>query len=314
MACINIVCLMKTLNPLQQQAAANHNTTLVDNNAPATHHRRRQLADGCYHVFIDAGSNIGMHARFLFEPTNYPKAWIARKFFVAHFGPEILRDNRDFCIFAFEPNPIHINRHMGMKDAYTNMGWRYHFFPAGVGDKSGNLTFYRVDDQLGFTSVPKISCQHNKDKCPPQHQVPVYRLSDWIDREVHGRIIPSRAYGGQGFVTGPHVTMKMDIEMMEWLVFPDLISSGVLCRDIDAVMGEFHLQSTWYLYPVTFHNPGGEENGGTNWTLHNYTEAEAFRNYMLGMIHRNHNCKTKLVMRDDESHADDGMPWPKPLR
>ena len=26
------------------------------------------LGNGCYHVFIDAGSNVGVHGRFLFEP------------------------------------------------------------------------------------------------------------------------------------------------------------------------------------------------------------------------------------------------------
>ncbi|KAL7540407.1 hypothetical protein ACHAXR_012047 [Thalassiosira sp. AJA248-18] len=269
--------------------------------------RREKLADGCYHVFIDVGSNIGMHARFLLEPSLYPKAWIARKFFVAHFGPEDLRDNRDFCVFGFEPNPSHIKRHGEMRDAYSAMGWRYHYLPVGVGDKNGQLTFYDVADDLGFTAIPKRSCIENG--CP-QQQVPVYRLSDWIDTEVHGRRIPSQAYGGKGYVSKPRVVMKMDIEMLEWLVMPDLITSGVLCRDIDGAIGEFHLKLQWFLYPVTFPDPGGN---GKNWTLHNYTQAEAFMNQMLGMIERNYHCKTQLEMRDDESHAEDGMPWPVAL-
>ena len=28
-------------------------------------------ADGCYHVFLDVGSNIGNHVRFLYEPQLY---------------------------------------------------------------------------------------------------------------------------------------------------------------------------------------------------------------------------------------------------
>lgn len=310
---VNVYRVMKsTLNPSIQHA--NQNITLVDDiigNIPVTVMQQRQakkLADGCYHVFVDAGANIGMHARFLLEPSLYPKAWIARKFFHAHFGPEELRDNRDFCVFAFEPNPSHTKRHVEMKDAYAAMGWRYHFFSAGVGDKDGHLTFYQISDQLGFSAIPKRSCGSGQNECP-RHEVPVYRLSDWIEKEVRGREVPSQAHGGRGYVTGPKVVMKMDIEMMEWLVMPDLITSGVLCGDIDGALGEFHLQPQWFLYPVTFQDPGG--NGGS-WTLHNYTEAEAFMHQMLGMIERNYHCKTKLEMRDDESYVDDGMPWPKP--
>lgn len=296
----NVFFLMKTLDPIQQA-----NQVADEIIGTTSMHTRPKLADGCYHVFLDVGSNIGMHARFLLEPSLYPKAWIARKFFVAHFGPEILRDNRDFCIFGFEPNPVHRKRHEEMRDAYAAMGWRYHFIPAGVGDKNGNLTFYDIGDELGFTAIPKRSCSENK--CP-QQQVPVHRLSEWIEHEVHGRKTPSQGYGGKGYVTGPRVVMKMDIEMLEWLVIPDLITSGVLCH-IDAIMGEFHLKLQWFLYPVTFPDPGGS---GRDWTLHNYTEAEDFMNQMLGMIERNYYCNTKLEMRDDESHADDGMPWPKP--
>jgi len=36
---------------------------------------------------------------------------------------------------------------------------------------------------------------------------------------------------------------------MEWLVIPDLMDSSVLYW-IDGVMGEFHLQQQWFLYPV----------------------------------------------------------------
>ena len=306
----NIVRVMSITKKSKPTQHVSHKMTLFDDKFAAArrHKRDTKLADGCYHVFIDAGSNIGMHARFLFEPSLYPKAWIARKFFTSYFGPEALRDNRDFCVFAFEPNPNHIQRHHEMREAYAAMDWRYHFFPAGVGDRNGNLTFYHVEDDLGFSAIPKKSCIEN-NLCP-QLQVPVYRLSDWIDREIHGRKIPTQAFGGRGYVFEPRVVMKMDVEMLEWILMPDLITSGVLCRYIDAVMGEFHLKLQWYLYPVTFPDPGGN---GKDWTLHNYTEAEEFMKHMLGMIERNHNCKTKLEMRDDESHAKDGMPWPKPL-
>ena len=33
-----------------------------------------QLADGCGHVYLDVGSNIGVQVRKLFEPEKYPGA------------------------------------------------------------------------------------------------------------------------------------------------------------------------------------------------------------------------------------------------
>ena len=62
---------------------------------------RSKLGDGCYHIFLDVGANIGVHGRFLYEPELYPKAVTARSIFDAEFGKD--RDNRDFCVFAFEP-------------------------------------------------------------------------------------------------------------------------------------------------------------------------------------------------------------------
>lgn len=91
-----------------------HNSATLKDAAVATtttleSKRNASIADGCYHIFLDVGSNIGMHVRFLFEPHKYEQATIARSFFKKHFGPEFQRDNRDFCILSWEP--IHLNLH-----------------------------------------------------------------------------------------------------------------------------------------------------------------------------------------------------------
>ena len=73
--------------------------------------RKEKLGDGCYHVFLEVGSNVGIHGRFLFEPQKYPNAKEAHGIFNEHFGPRDIRDNRNTCVFAFEPNPTHNVRH-----------------------------------------------------------------------------------------------------------------------------------------------------------------------------------------------------------
>ena len=58
-----------------------------------THNKNKQLLyvelqnflDGCHHVYLDVGSNIGVQIRKLFEPERYPDAPI-HSFFTQNFG------------------------------------------------------------------------------------------------------------------------------------------------------------------------------------------------------------------------------------
>ena len=37
-----------------------------------------KLGDGCYHIFLDMGANVGVHGRFLLEPDKYEGAGTAQ--------------------------------------------------------------------------------------------------------------------------------------------------------------------------------------------------------------------------------------------
>lgn len=277
----------------------------------------KKLADGCYHVFLDVGSNIGNHVRFLYESDLYPKAKVAKAFFAEAFGPSSSsslsdgesnggRDNRDVCVFGFEPNPDHSTRHARLREAYAGRGWNYLPINAGVGHQYGNLTFYHTGDDLGFTSK-QSSC---RKRCDPVN-VPVIRLSDWIKREVEGRKIPEyRHEKNNNTYTAipPRVVMKMDIEMMEYEVFPDLMLSGALCNNIHSVIGEFHMAGNIaYLWQeginFTSHDGGGV------WQLPR-EKARQISEEWIRMIVHSPNCKTKISMEDDESYRNDGQPLP----
>lgn len=101
--------------------------------------RKSKLADGCYHVLLGVGANIGVNVRFLYEPHLYPKAHKVWKLFDDEFGSS--RDNGDQCVFAFQPNPAHGQRFENLTTAYTKMGWRYQHFMAGVSDIDGRWIF-----------------------------------------------------------------------------------------------------------------------------------------------------------------------------
>ena len=44
------------------------------------------ILDGCYHVYLDVGSNIGVQVRKLYEPRKYPDAYVHEIFdFITKF-------------------------------------------------------------------------------------------------------------------------------------------------------------------------------------------------------------------------------------
>ena len=47
--------------------------------------RGQNILDGCHHVYLDVGSNIGVQIRKLFEPEKFPNAGI-HSFFQKSFG------------------------------------------------------------------------------------------------------------------------------------------------------------------------------------------------------------------------------------
>ena len=264
--------------------------------------RKMKLADGCQHVFLDVGANIGVHGRFLFEPHLYPDAVVAQKIFEKHLGPATLRDNRDICVFAFEPNPAHFKRHRTLEEAYKAQGWRYHPVLAGVSDSNGTLTFFHnndaINEEWGF-GVNKLD-----DKSTPV-EVPTIRLAKWLNEEILDRKLPLTAYGNYTSVD-PKVIMKLDIEGMEYAVIPDLMFSGTLCRTVDYIFGEFH---DWTNVDL----PPNEKTGRGGLRLKPRRENILFRDNLLKAFNslRSPECKTvEFDLKDDESYLHDGVPLP----
>lgn len=256
--------------------------------------RRPQLADGCHHVFLDVGANIGVHARFLFEPEMYPDATHAKSWFDEAYGEK--RDNRDICVFAFEPNPKHKERLNDMADAYAAMGWRYIPIMAGVSDDEGTLEFVPSRDDLGRGFTARGSGQGN-DQNKHMVSVPVKRLASWLLDEIDGRLPPAQVYGTYES-SEPSVVMKLDIETLEYIVLPDLLLSGALCKVINAVYGEVHLQ----FFPLDF----AEHN------LHFTKAVDGKRYFMdqLKLLQISRHCPTTWTIDDDESYSYDGVPLP----
>ena len=92
--------------PLIRQSFFFCRTGGIDQNINSFH-----SLDGCFHVYLDVGSNVGVQVRKLFEPSFYPGAPFVNVF-DKEFGPVEAR-RKSVCAVGFEPNPHHTKRLAG---------------------------------------------------------------------------------------------------------------------------------------------------------------------------------------------------------
>ncbi|CAB9499253.1 expressed unknown protein [Seminavis robusta] len=304
-----LACLLVTLDIFRQSLRQGHLPTYHYPTATATA-RTPRLGDDCLLVFLDVGANIGIHSRFLFEPQHYPTAVQAHSVFDHVFGRQ--RDNRDICAFAFEPNPRHRSRHQQLQQAYEDRGWRYHVIEAGVSDDQGsNMTFYhktndRDKEEWAFSMV------REKPEETPE-VVPVIHLTEWIRHHIVERRLPSRIcgqYNNQQQSTRGSVVMKLDIEGNEFVVLPNLFASGIFCRHLDVVFGEFH-PGTAHL----FNRPGSDvvnDNHQGQIQIGNGRDAMLWFRGLEKIMRSIHpkDCLGRWLNFDEESYLHDGVPLP----
>ena len=229
-----------------------------------THNKNKQLLnvelqnffDGCHHVYLDVGSNIGVQIRKLFEPERYPDAPI-HSYFNQNFGTVDERKSSHsghasfLCAIGFEPNPRHAEYLKQIEKSYNECGWKVKFMTnSGVSDHNGIGTFYsnleleklmawKANELAGGILPPTIiknaKNHSNDDKVLNSKNISVMRLSDFLINMVGKRKIPVPFF----YNSPPRVVMKMDIEGSEVDVIPDLIYSGGL-QYINTLMIEWH--------------------------------------------------------------------------
>ena len=278
------------------------------------------LADGCHHVFIDVGANIGMHSRFLFEPDQYPLSPFNKRVFNRYFGAH--RDLRSTCAISFEPNPRHAARHKKLEAAYARRGWRYVPIHAGVGPKAGNMTFYtnmRRERKslgaagpealgIGFSSVDReqmrtgTDAKYNFDSAQQAITRPVVDLATWIQAHVEQRRLPPAATGW----LPPAVVVKMDVEGAEFAIVPRLLQERALCA-VNFISFEWH--TTHKFLPLHF------VASPQNITVRTASEAGERKRALkaaLSALSAESGCASHFehATVDDESYFDDGVPLP----
>ena len=296
--------------------------------SPKQEQREPRLGDGCYHIFLDVGANVGVHGRFLLEPEKYSKSPTSVPLFKKEY-PGL--DNRDVCVFAFEANPKHWPRLREISEAYAAMGWRYHPVEAAVSDKSGTTVFYHqgnfdeAHNEWGFSGAKDLKDIYGEQKAKGRYteEVVTIRLSDWINTHIHERLVPetlpSRKNGNGGATPLPIMTMKMDIEGFEYVVLPDLIHSGAIC-DFQLLFGEFHDNFA----PIQSFRDSADDKEGNDRESDGYfnsyhrisletrKESLEYAWALKTVMESSRHCQVRFLDADDETYLLDKMPLPSP--
>ncbi len=244
---------------------------------------------GCKHIFMDLGSNIGMHARFLFEPDHYNNSRYSSLIFDKMFSSQ--KERTKACMIGWEPNPAHKDRLRRLSAYLKKKNFRADWIFAGVSSTNRNISFVHANTEMdlrneewGFSRVPHSPA---KKKAPVRTTYEEIMAMD-ISLFIHQHIPNINKYDGKPHLTDPTIIMKMDVEAEEYRIVPKMIATGVYCR-IRVLTVE------WHGSKFTKENPSAR-----------IGRSENALKAVMWKIGRDELCKnTTVIDVDDESYVRD---------
>lgn len=251
------------------------------------------IADGCAHVYLDVGSNIGVQVRKLYEPEKYRGAPVLR-LFDEYFGSS---RRSQVCTFGFEANPVHFRRLEEIQKCYRSKGYRVSFFvPQAVSTSNMETVEFSVTQNAtnsdGGSFVLDGQSRPDSSKTV---RVETIDLWAWLEDNIFHRRLPSGYGPGK---KKPVVVMKMDVEGEEMKILPRLVMHSALCLDkIDFIYYEEHRHRAAVI-PSTYKIDG---------VAMDFSHA-------IQLQSLDPNCEpTRIMNLDDETyghdHLDDDTGW-----
>ncbi|CAB9524583.1 expressed unknown protein [Seminavis robusta] len=199
--------------------------------------KRGKLGDGCFHIFLDVGGDLGLHARFVLEPQWYSDAVETHKVIDGAFGPPSKRDNRDICVFAF-PNAMapedqavdedmvelhqkRRNRRQQLQAAYAKLGWKF----LSIEPDTNTIT--------AATNTTKKTNKKHSD-------APGVQVAKWMQTHLLNRQLPTTIHGDyHGTGDTGNIVVKFDVPHLELLVAPGTALREATCLTMDRFYGEW---------------------------------------------------------------------------
>jgi hypothetical protein len=230
------------------------------------------LLDGCRHVFLDVGANVGINHHHLFRwkaPHHEYRHGAMQPLFDRYFGHSKLSRRASVCSIGIEANPNHSPSLGQIARTHASHGIRTLFLTeTAAASREGTVTFFtqnltktgRAVHEWGASVFQSAVIAGQGGRVT----VRALDLARWVEEVVLSRRVPAlpqharwtfgealaRAdnvdqakaaalrQGIEGRAT-PSIVMKMDIEGSEFGVLSRLLSTGVLCR-LDAAAIEWH--------------------------------------------------------------------------
>lgn len=266
--------------------------------------------DGCWHIYLDVGSNIGVQVRKLFEPNVYHRAVVSQRVFNHFFGRTAALRQRHVCAIGIEANPRHEQRLQQLQHRYESLGWRTRFLTRTVGGSSENMTRFYLDnsnDPLAkgtewWASTVRHPMQLTSRTAQWEYAVVrTIDLASWMRRILH-RKLPPPPTDGEMSSRKPRIVMKLDIEGGEYDVLPHLLMRGLICR-LDYLWAEIHDGQSREHAALA-------RGAGLPNILVKGGFRHAFR-YLVKQATNRPNCEVRVVDDSDESFGDDPFPLPE---
>lgn len=188
-------------------------------NATAWLQQYSAFVSTCAYVFLDIGSNRGMHSKFLYDASaRWPDSPYATRLFPAFFGAH----RNETCSVLFEPNPVHAARQHHLQQVWRRAGRRSMFAPFAVSGGSGGEVHF--DPQLGNTRYNSDGARIVRGGGGGGIVVPCLSVRDIL--------APVKA--------ATVVAMKVDIEGAEYSLFQTMLMTNLICTAVDHVTTEVH--------------------------------------------------------------------------
>ena len=189
--------------------------------------------ESCEKFFLDMGSNIGVHLRFLYHAAWYPGDMqdIMTRWLGGSRAEPFTRSG--LCAIAFEANPEHVPRLTRLERLLRSEGYFVHVnAPVVVYDRDDRLLPFATDGPDVGAGVYNAWAAR---VVPPNASgvTATHVRSLDVARYLKAHVVARRARP---------VLAKMDIEGSEYRVLPHLEEQGLLCREggITALTVEFH--------------------------------------------------------------------------
>ena len=307
--CVILLIFYPQNNAIKDIIKNEENVPVIEAEVNIVEEDKTNFLDGCYHVYLDVGSNIGVQVRKLFEPEKYPDASV-HSIFNKYFGSIEERrkayaenNGKIVCAVGFEPNSHHTKYLKEVESSYNSCGWNVKFMTeSAASDHDGTTKFYtdeayQYNEWGGGILPPKlinIAVDNVKNKQKPNFMnVTLIRLSDFLKHVVGKRKLPVQP----STISPPKVVMKMDIEGSEVDVIPDMIFNGGF-QYVNSIMVEWHQRL---------------ENLPERKKAHSILEGivKSLSDYSNTMKEHDGKFDFNLVNMDDETYATSKFDFPK---